>query len=140
MQNTQVVDGLKKQLADNLSDVDYDGPQRMFGQEILDLLVQMILSVLDGCLGATGSLDNAKAAVGENSERINFFQKARLKRELVTKVYGGSYKKFYASDGEAVLAAVVKTSDEASDSDQQALMEYVEHNSNQFDHVDMGTL
>lgn len=133
----QVVSALEDRLRSNLDVVEYDGPARVFGQEVVGVLIEMILSVLDGCFGASGSTSAAGLAM---QKRLNVFQRVKLKQEIIKQVYLGSRRHYNQDSGDRILEAVVKTAEESSEGEQAALLDYVETNAREFTPTDFGTL
>lgn len=106
---------LETRIAENLSAVEYDGPQRFIWGALIPVLVELVAQVLTNCL-------NPEPALGQ---RMNIFQKARLRRELIEEVYDGDRKEYRRMEGRKVLAALVKSAEEAKPEEVEAVMSQV---------------
>lgn len=133
----EVITQLEDRLRNNLAVVDYNGPQRVLGGEIVSLLVEMLINVLDGCFGASGSIVPAKKALGA---KLNFFQRIKLKSELRDQVYEGSRRLYRVYDGDKVYECLLKTVNESNEEEHEALLGYVEENARDFTPTDFGNL
>ena len=125
MNDEELIESLESRLESNLGEIDYNGPQRVFGTAIVTVLIELAMKVLSGCF-------NSDAAEQLKSNRgVTRWQKIRLKRELRHNVYNGSRRDYKDQEGDKVLASLVKTLEETSDEEADAMKSYVEETQRQ---------
>jgi len=127
-----VVSEFAKRIDDNLAAVDYSGPSMLFGQDLIALMMELLLSVLEGCIS-----QRSKPEMIESMKAPSIWQRMLLRRRMKRELYGGN-KRFESLDGEGVYQAFMKTTAEAEPNELSELIDYVEGES--IPDVDFGSL
>jgi hypothetical protein len=130
--NDAVVSEFAKRIDQNLATVEYSGPSMLFGQDLIALMMELLLSVLEGCIS-----QRSKSEMIQSMKAPSIWQRMLLRRRMKRELYQGN-KRFESMDGEGVYQAFIKTTAEAEDDELSALIDYVEGES--IPDVDFGSL
>lgn len=130
--NDPIVSEFAKRLDQNLNAVEYSGPSMLFGQDLIALMIELLMSVLEGCIS-----QRSKSEMIQSMKAPSIWQRMLLRRRMKRELYGGN-KRFESMDGEGVYQAFMKTTAEADVKDLSSLIDYVDGES--IPDVDFGLL
>ena len=100
---------------------DHDAPQSIIGSEFIAILLDLLLGLLEQCLG-----QNSKKRTAKRIRKLSPYRKSILRRKIKRELYDNSQRRYSGEGGDHVLHAAAQTAEDLSSNDANDLIDEID--------------